>query len=864
MKTPQEYLNKDYNITPCGTKDPETGEFNPKRPKLPKWQDPKNKATIKDFNGKDNIGLITDLVMDLDVDNPKVKEFINLGYLKACNAIYGRKSNPKSHYVFKGQTEYKKYSLPKEFDNFCKNFPHGNTLLELRSGPGHQSIVPGSVIEKEPVEWNVFKGISPYEGDIQEDTALIAFMTAMSILYPNKGDRDNFCYAIACILARETEMTDSVIDDIVYDIACKSHDEDFTQRRGKGSHARKQIEVGGHIKGFTTLQGILGLDSMRPLYQLFYWVGVEPPDEKLIELRKKFYYFKDTGEMWDPKEDISYKEKHFNNVNLFDFPGTKKGKKGRLEKDNLAFAKLLKDPEFQEQKLQGRAMLPDSSFPIAEIEPGDHPLLPPGRYFNLYEGRPLEPEEGDVSEIIQHFKKVFGEDNWRHLEQYLAYCIANPGVKTRWIPLVVSVEGVGKGLLMRMMSKLMGYKYVNENVSFNDITEKHSVIVVGSLFICLNEVVLDKQYSTKRTISSKIKPFITDDFLNINDKGIRPYKYLNNCNAIVFSNDKDCLHVDTSSRRYLVIHCKTTAKEVEKMSDRGDFDPLWKMLDKNPEYLLDYFLNKVVIEDEDVYQKRAPKTPELLEMIEDSRHDVVQELEGALREGAPPFDEDTFRGFISLEILMNFMRHKWNTPYPPRKLVKEWLKENCIEWKPGEKARQIVMRNGQRPRVYLLAGGAKGELLKCLTEGQLGQMMSYKNPGIYWENLELDYFMKESVTKDKNGETWNWKDPKLNQMKTVWFGKDDQTKRALYYLKFMDSGVVQLIIKVKQQLIQEENRLKKKFTKSTLSEVWNKYYDALDYVKFNEEYKPIEAKAHKLIDKIIKEEKAKKEEKEPY
>jgi len=358
----------------------------------------------------------------------------------------------------------------------------------------------------------------------------------------------------------------------------------------------------------------------------------EEQKEKLNKIKEKYYYFEDIGEMFDPKTEISFREKEFNNKHLFDFPG-RIGKKH----DDKAFAKLLKDPDFQERKLQGRAMLPEAPYPVAVIDKdkNKHPLLTPGRYYNLYEGRPLEPEDGDVSEIIHHFKKVFGEDNWKHLEQYLAYCIRYPGKKTRWIPLVVSVEGVGKGLLMRMMSKLIGYKYVNENVSFNDITEKHSVIVVGSLFICLNEVVLDKQYSTKRTISSKIKPFITDDFLNINDKGIRPYKYLNNCNSIVFSNDKDCLHVDQSSRRYLVIHCKTTAKEVEKMAEAGDFDPLWKMLDKHPEYLLDYFLNEVEIEDEDVYQKRAPKTAELIEMIEDSKHDTIGELDEALAEKSP-------------------------------------------------------------------------------------------------------------------------------------------------------------------------------------------------------------------------------------
>ena len=330
MKTPQEYLDKGYNITPCGAKNPETGEFNPKRPKLKDW--PKQKATLKDFNGKDNIGMIHDQDINVDIDNQKVKGFINLGYLQSGGSIYGRKSNPESHYVFKGQTEYKKYCLPEELNNWTKDFPHGNTLLEVRSGPTKQSIVPGSTINGEAVEWKNFKELKAYTGDIQGDVALIAFMTGMSILYPSTGTRDDYCFAIACILARGTEMTDQVIDDMIYDIACQSNDEEATKRRGKGSHARKQLKINGHIKGFTTLQEILGLENIRPLYTIFNWAGVEIPDEKLIKLRKKVYFLKDIGEMYDPEEELTYKEKDFNNLHLFDFPGYKKGKKGKLVK----------------------------------------------------------------------------------------------------------------------------------------------------------------------------------------------------------------------------------------------------------------------------------------------------------------------------------------------------------------------------------------------------------------------------------------------------------------------------------------------------------------------------------------------------
>ena len=59
----------------------------------------------------------------------------------------------------------------------------------------------------------------------------------------------------------------------------------------------------------------------------------------------------------------------------------------------------------------------------------------------------------------------------------------------------------------------------------------------------------------------------------------------------------------------------------------------------------------------------------------------------------------------------------------------------------------------------------------------------------------------------------------------------------------------------------KEEILKRKFTKSIFSKEIGKHYDALDYIKFNEEYKPIEAEAHKLIDKIIKA-KGKKDEEE--
>ena len=132
------------------------------------------------------------------------------------------------------------------------------------------------------------------------------------------------------------------------------------------------------------------------------------------------------------------------------------------------------------------------------------------------------------------------------------------------VPLIISPEGVGKGLMLRMISNMMGSKYVNENV-FADITEKHSTIVVGHLFVALNEVSVDGgQYTTKRTISAKIKPFISDDFLNINEKGKPIYKYLNNCNAMIFSNDENCSYIDTLQEDIMFVMLKSLHKKLKR------------------------------------------------------------------------------------------------------------------------------------------------------------------------------------------------------------------------------------------------------------------------------------------------------------
>ena len=90
--SPKQWIDQGFDITPCRQKEAFTK----------KWQT--ETLTAKDFKPNDNIGLKLKGIIDFDIDNPVAQKFIKK-YLKSCGAIYGRKHNPESHYLFKESSE---------------------------------------------------------------------------------------------------------------------------------------------------------------------------------------------------------------------------------------------------------------------------------------------------------------------------------------------------------------------------------------------------------------------------------------------------------------------------------------------------------------------------------------------------------------------------------------------------------------------------------------------------------------------------------------------------------------------------------------------------------------------------------------
>ena len=260
----EDWINLDKIIIPCLKG----------RPIAKDWQKPSFKITKEEWKNKYlhcAMGLRLDENIDFDIDNDLTKRFIDK-YVKSNGAIYGRPTNPRSHYWWKGQLPKKQFVLPKELEKYYEKFPHGATLCEIRSTSSQYTIVPESKHSKadEYVKWEKYEGINEYVGNLNTDLRKVALSTALCILYASQGQRDNYCAAVAGTLLKHTKWSESEIDEFIYNLALESDDNEAEDRAKKGTSGKKA----NRNLGMPKLAEIIGC-STRTVAELFNWVGVE-------------------------------------------------------------------------------------------------------------------------------------------------------------------------------------------------------------------------------------------------------------------------------------------------------------------------------------------------------------------------------------------------------------------------------------------------------------------------------------------------------------------------------------------------------------------------------------------------------------
>ncbi|MBC8436957.1 hypothetical protein H8D85_01390 [bacterium] len=192
-------------------------------------------------------------------------------------------------------------------------------------------------------------------------------------------------------------------------------------------------------------------------------------------------------------------------------------------------------------------LIPDSDQ-IINLEEG---------YVNSYVAPPLLKQpvpEGKgqtipptINRVISH---MLTEPQMReHFINWLAWIVQTRS-KVRTTFLLQGVQGIGKNLFYDLViKKIFGVHYCTE-VHQNKFLSRFNSFMTTNVWVLVNEAEIN--FSTKNELSSKLKPFITDEWVEAEAKGVDSKPTKNHCNTLFFSNKRNAVYLETSDRRFNV------------------------------------------------------------------------------------------------------------------------------------------------------------------------------------------------------------------------------------------------------------------------------------------------------------------------
>jgi len=374
---------------------------------------------------------------------------------------------------------------------------------------------------------------------------------------------------------------------------------------------------------------------------------------------------------------------------------------------------LLKDPNFA----KAETFITSAKFKPGLInitKPGMVPLINKGRVLNIYIPNYVSEKQGDVRFLIEFFIWLIGPDKWKIIEQWIAYLLQCPGEKIKWsIVLVSAVEGVGKGLLARILSRILGFENVNENANYKHLTNTHNTLLVGTQVIVLNELSLG-DFKSKTEGTNTLKNFVADDYYTCNFKNKPMVKLPNLTNFMLYSNDPRVIGANQGVRRYFFCNIIKTEQEIIQKTNEGFFRKAWDFVDskEGAAALIHYFNREVKIPKPEMFKARAPITDDLEILIEQTKHPLQKKLEHDLTrpdKGERKIFVDRWCGLITFEELnerLNTSQDTWdktkfNWGSFGDDAIYKFLNANAIRWNNGDTTRQISIQ-GVKHRFHLL------------------------------------------------------------------------------------------------------------------------------------------------------------------
>ena len=175
-------------------------------------------------------------------------------------------------------------------------------------------------------------------------------------------------------------------------------------------------------------------------------------------------------------------------------------------------------------------------------------------YLNSYAPVDLVPAKGNgklVERIIGHIKHLLPDEREQQIViNYLAHNVQRPGVKLQWGVVLQGVQGDGKTLLSELMQLVMGINNVRL-LNVQTLESNFSAWAAGQCMTFIEELKLDN--FRKYEILNNLKPYISNQVVEVTAKGKDPRVMLNTTNYFALTNFKDALPLDDKDRRYCIL-----------------------------------------------------------------------------------------------------------------------------------------------------------------------------------------------------------------------------------------------------------------------------------------------------------------------
>lgn len=263
---------------------------------------------------------------------------------------------------------------------------------------------------------------------------------------------------------------------------------------------------------------------------------------------------------------------------------------------------------------------------------------PDGTFANTYPEHeiPEKPEKilprdrKNIERVKRHIAHLLADEReQRMLLDWLSWVVQNPGKHANYAVLLQGTEGDGKSFFAELMRAVMGVSNVKMLNADTIVNSNFSGWAVGQCLCCVEEVrIAGSKGQDKWATINKIKPLITNHVIEVHAKNKEPRNVLNTTNYLMFSNYKDALPIDDSSRRYLILFSRWQNRGdlVQFVRENRDYyRNLYGAIDESAAALRQWLLEHEQAEDFDPFGD-APETKARRVMIRKSKPEYVLAL----------------------------------------------------------------------------------------------------------------------------------------------------------------------------------------------------------------------------------------------